>query len=50
MTNKQRLEKLIQELQEVSSDGWEILSISNYRMTGEDGKKIMIVELELTEQ
>lgn len=50
MTNKQRLEKLIQDLQEMNSDGWDILSIGVTRLNSEDGKKIYIAEVEITEQ
>jgi len=49
-TNKERLEKLIQELQEMSSDGWELVSVSVHRGVGEDEKKVFFAEVEFQEQ
>ena len=47
MDNKQRLYKLIEEIQDKLADGWEVDIISRHQFTNETGNPFIAVELVL---
>lgn len=48
MDNKERIYKLIEELQDKLASDWQVESLSVERATS-DGKKVLLVEIELAE-
>ena len=49
MTNKERIYKLIEELQDKLASDWNVDSVSAWRGVNGDGNKVFTLEIELSE-